>query len=209
MSLTLLDLSRALSAHRAGRSQSAERQLDDRLASAERDDWGELEVRGVTHDSRAVAPGWLYVALPGRATHGARFIPQAIAAGAVAIAAPIEEPRPTELSPEALGATPVLWLSEPRLEMAWLSEWVWGRPLDHLQLIGVTGTNGKTTTTSLLAEILTLADGDVGLLGTIKARGGGLEASSSMTTLESTALHERFAGFVRAGHGIGPKQRLP
>ena len=153
-----------------------------------------IEVCGVTHDSRQVQEGWLYVALPGRATHGARFIPQALERGAVAIAVP--EGLDPSLIPDE---TPVLWLLDPRVEMAWLSEWIWGSPQRSLSLIGVTGTNGKTTSTSILAEILERADGDVGLLGTIATRGGGRAEASSMTTLESPALHQRFAELVEAG----------
>jgi len=158
---------------------------------------GEALISGLTHDSRLVEPGWLYVALPGRATHGARFIPQALARGAVAVAVPVD--LSAELQALIPSELPTLWLAEPREEMAWLSEWVWGEPQRELELIGVTGTNGKTTTTSLLAEIIRRADGDVGLLGTIAARGGGLSERSSMTTLESSALHQRFASFVSAG----------
>lgn len=169
----------------------SQRSSDERPALSEAD--ASVEVIGVTHDSRQVQPGWLYVALPGRATHGAHFIPQALARGAVAIAAPVD------LAPTLIpDDVPMLWLTEPRREMAWLSEWVWGTPLRELSLLGVTGTNGKTTTTSLLAEILTRSDGDVGLLGTIAARGGGLSEASSMTTLEAPALHQRFAAFVKA-----------
>ena len=124
---------------------------------------------GMTHDSRAVRPGWLYVALPGRSTHGARYIPQALARGAVAVALSAGEGAPPEL-PEGF---PTLLLRSPRRDLAALSEWVWGEPLRDLRLVGVTGTNGKTTTTTLLADALAEAEGDVGLLGTVLGRGGG------------------------------------
>ncbi|MBM4291419.1 MAG: UDP-N-acetylmuramyl-tripeptide synthetase [Deltaproteobacteria bacterium] len=150
---------------------------------------------GITHDSRAVRPGWLYVALAGRATHGARHIPQALARGAAAVAVSAREPRPPELPPEV----PTLLLSDPRRDLAHLSEWVWGEPLRALRLAGVTGTNGKTTTTTLLADALAEEEGDVGLLGTVLGRGGGLAEASAMTTLEAPALHERFARFRDAG----------
>lgn len=153
-----------------------------------------IEVLGITHDSRQVQSGWIYVALAGRATHGAHFIPQALERGAIAIAVP------RGLDPEMLPhEIPILWLDQPRLEMAWLSEWIWGHPQRSISLIGITGTNGKTTTTTMLADIFERADGDVGLLGTITTKGGGHSEASQMTTLESPAFHQRLASFVKAG----------
>ena len=119
---------------------------------------------------------------------------------------------------------PLLWLTaqHQRFEMAQLSEWVYASPIgpyisksqtsqiDHttktvkverptLDLIGITGTNGKTTTSSLLADILTLADGDTGLIGTIETRGGGIQRESKMTTMESTDLHAHYRNLLNAG----------
>ncbi|MAD61155.1 MAG: hypothetical protein CMH49_06560 [Myxococcales bacterium] len=119
---------------------------------------------------------------------------------------------------------PLLWLTAQyqRFEMAQLSEWVYASPIgsyisksqdsqiDHttktaeedrptLDLIGITGTNGKTTTSSLLADILTLADGDTGLIGTIETRGGGIQRESKMTTMESTDLHAHYRNLLNAG----------
>ena len=165
-------------------------------------------ISSITHDSRRVKEGSLYVALAGRVTHGARFITQAIERGAVAVALPTDTPRElqTQLNHSSVAT---LWLSPAlqREEMAWLSEWIYGSPIsqekgdlcESLQLIGITGTNGKTTTSTLLADILTHAEGDAGLIGTIETRGGGIKRSSSMTTMESTDLHQHYRSLLDAG----------
>jgi UDP-N-acetylmuramoyl-L-alanyl-D-glutamate--2,6-diaminopimelate ligase len=149
---------------------------------------------GVSHDSRLIEPGWLYVVLPGRQTHGAHYLPQALERGAVAVALPAGEVRPSSLPPEY----PTILLQTPRREMAHLAEWIWGEPLSRLTLIGLTGTNGKTTTSSLLAQMIARHEGDVGLLGTVVTAGGGIKRDSQLTTLESPALHQHFQTLVNA-----------
>lgn len=184
-----------------------------------RDTWSHIAVKMISHDSRSVTADGLYVALSGRNTHGARFIPQALAQGAVAIALPIDTPtsylealytHSTQGSQEL--KIPVLWLSaqHQRFEMAYLAEWVYGSPISlksdtqnqakqTLDLIGITGTNGKTTTSTLLADILDLADGDTGLIGTIETRGGGIQRQSKMTTMEATDLHAHYRKLLNSG----------
>lgn len=168
-------------------------------------------IEKITHDSRRVSSACLYIALAGRNTHGARFIPQAIEKGAVAIALPTDTPQVfiDQLS-QSQSSMPIIWLSpeHQRVEMAYLSEWIYGSPMSDppesrqgsaLSLIGITGTNGKTTTSTLLADILMLADGDVGLIGTIETRGGGIHRSSNMTTMESPDLHAHYRALLDAG----------
>lgn len=191
-------------------------------------DLAKVYIKMISHDSRRIDNGGLYVALKGRNTHGAQFIPQALNNGAIAVALPTDTP-PTliaslykensnhEAQPQLM--VPVLWLSphQQRYEMAYLAEWVYGSPIqqrsldqtgrnigqqvesNHLDLIGITGTNGKTTSSSLLADILCLADGDVGLIGTIETRGGGIKRQSKMTTMESTDLHSHYRNLLQAG----------
>lgn len=105
---------------------------------------GELTT-GITHDSRAVRPGDLYVAFAGANHHGAAFAPQAAAAGAVAV---LTDPAGAE---QAAGlAVPVLVVARPREFMGALAARIYGDPSQALLTIGITGTNGKTTTSYLI-----------------------------------------------------------
>ena len=200
--MRLSDLMTCLKDHQQGgehlrdaESTRAEESSRDEVLNPELNPELNPKLLGITHDSRAVKSGWLYVVLSGRHTHGARYIPQAIERGAVAIALPADEPIPSELP----STFPRLMLTDPRVDMAYLSEWIWGSPLQSIELIGLTGTNGKTTTSMLLAEMISMDEGDVGLLGTVCTQGGGVKRSSSLTTLESTDLHHHFASLVAAG----------
>ena len=112
----------------------------------------------------------------------------------MAVALPEGETRPSSLPPEY----PTILLQNPRLEMAHLAEWIWEEPLSKLTLIGLTGTNGKTTTSSLLAQMIARHEGDVGLLGTVVTAGAGIKRDSQLTTLESPALHQHFQTLVNA-----------
>lgn len=102
-------------------------------------------VTGVTHDSRAVRPGDVYVAFPGANHHGAAFAAQAAEAGAVAL---LTDPAGAELA--AGTGLPLLVVDRPRARMGELAAAVYGRPSERLLMIGLTGTNGKTTTSYLV-----------------------------------------------------------
>lgn len=148
-------------------------------------------VTGVSIDSRRVLPGDLYVALPGQATHGARFAAAAVAAGASAIL--------TDAEGAALAAgagVPVVTVADPRSELARVAAEVYGRPADHLLMLGVTGTTGKTSTTFLLEAGLAaagLATATIGTLG-FRLRGQDLPAHrSTVTTPESPDLQALLA----------------
>jgi UDP-N-acetylmuramoyl-L-alanyl-D-glutamate--2,6-diaminopimelate ligase len=105
----------------------------------------DLQILGVTLDSRSVRPGDLYAALPGHQTHGARFVRQALAAGAVAV---LTDPAgANELSGVDI---PVVTVEDPRARLGQVSAQVYGFPARALQLLGVTGTNGKTTVASMV-----------------------------------------------------------
>ncbi|GAW28796.1 MULTISPECIES: UDP-N-acetylmuramoyl-L-alanyl-D-glutamate--2,6-diaminopimelate ligase [unclassified Carboxydocella] len=124
-----------------------------------------VEIKGIAHDSRRVEPGFLFVAIPGFRVDGHAFIPQALAAGAVAV---VGEKKPADW-PEN-----VTWIEVPdsRRALAPLAARFYGYPASKLTLIGVTGTNGKTTTTHLVEAILRQAGHKVGLMGTIYNRLG-------------------------------------
>ena len=103
----------------------------------------DTEVLELTSDSREVRPGWAFVALKGEKADGAAYVPQALAQGAVAVLSET----PLDL-PEGIAGG--LLADDPRLQMALLARRLHGEPDRRLALIGVTGTNGKTTTTCLL-----------------------------------------------------------
>lgn len=154
-------------------------------------------VTGVTHDSRRVSPGDLYVGLPGALTHGARFAADAAAAGAVALL--------TDAAGAALAADcgmPVIVVVDPRVAVAPLAAAVHGRPADRLDAFAITGTNGKTSTVFLLDAALTALGRRVATVGTLGFRLGGepLQAAhTTITTPESTDLQALLARLVAAG----------
>jgi UDP-N-acetylmuramoyl-L-alanyl-D-glutamate--2,6-diaminopimelate ligase len=150
---------------------------------------GSLEsvlVTGCTHDSRAVRPGDLYAALPGAHAHGVDFAAQARELGAVAVLT------------DAAGAArveglPALVTDAPRSVLGAIASWVHGDPSAALMVLGVTGTNGKTTTAFLLDAGLRAAGHTTGLLGTVLTRIGDEAVPSVRTTPEATDLHALFA----------------
>ncbi|WP_337059661.1 UDP-N-acetylmuramoyl-L-alanyl-D-glutamate--2,6-diaminopimelate ligase [Kineococcus sp. G2] len=155
---------------------------------------GAQPVTGVTLDSRRVAPGDLYAALPGANVHGARFTAQAVAAGAVVVLT----------DPDGAGAAggagvPVLVVDDPRAVLGELAARVHGRPGERLVTVGVTGTNGKTTTAYLVEALMRGAGWVTGLLGTVETRVAGQRVSSVRTTPEAPDLHALLARMVTAG----------
>ncbi|MBA3021571.1 UDP-N-acetylmuramoyl-L-alanyl-D-glutamate--2,6-diaminopimelate ligase [Propionicimonas sp.] len=157
----------------------------------------ELPISGVSLDSRNIAPGDLYVALPGASTHGARFAAQAVANGAVAV---LTDAAGADI---AAGLPAVVVVSpNPRAEMARLAAEVYRRPGDQLALLGVTGTTGKTSTTFLLAAGLTASGQHVGTIGTLGFRLDAETLASSRTTVttpEAPDLQALLAYLVERG----------
>lgn len=144
---------------------------------------GTANVTGVTHDSRAVSRGTIFVAIRGHRSDGATFAADAVKRGAMAIVA--ETPVPIGIE------VPWIQTTNARLALAELSHLAYGRPSDALKVIGVTGTNGKTTTTYLLAAVLDAAGLPAGRLGTVTVRvGSGAtdERDASHTTPEASEL---------------------
>jgi UDP-N-acetylmuramoyl-L-alanyl-D-glutamate--2,6-diaminopimelate ligase len=164
------------------------------LCSAVADAWIEgdssVDILAVSHDSRAVTPGTLFVALPGRNTDGTRYIDQALAAGAAAVAV-------SEDVALTCGV-PVVRLPSPRAALALLAAEVHGRPAEELKMIGVTGTNGKTTVSTLVSEICVAGGVGEGLIGTIDHRIAGVNRAAQFTTPEAPALHALLAEMVAA-----------
>jgi UDP-N-acetylmuramoyl-L-alanyl-D-glutamate--2,6-diaminopimelate ligase len=151
-------------------------------------------VRGVTLDSRAAAPGDLYVALPGTKVHGAAFCADAVAAGAVAVLTD-----PDGRARAAATGVPVFVLADPRGKLGEVSSWVYGNPSSRLRLIGVTGTTGKTTSTYLLESGLRTAGHQTGLIGGVETRIGADRLPSTLTTPEAPDLQALFAVMSERG----------
>jgi UDP-N-acetylmuramoyl-L-alanyl-D-glutamate--2,6-diaminopimelate ligase len=148
----------------------------------------EVLVSGVTLDSRAVLPGDLYAALPGRLTHGARFARAAVDAGAVAVL--------TDADGAGLYAgagVPVFVVDHPRQVLGSVAARVYGEPARALQMLGITGTNGKTTVASMVESGLRAGGRTTGLIGTVGMRVAGQAFPGARTTPEATDLHAALA----------------
>jgi UDP-N-acetylmuramoyl-L-alanyl-D-glutamate--2,6-diaminopimelate ligase len=153
------------------------------------------DITGVTHDSRRVAPGDLYVALPGQRFDGWDFAAAAVASGAVAVAG--APPRDPGLA--AGLAVPWAALAEPRDGLAALAARAYGHPDRELVLAGVTGTNGKTTVALLIAAMLEAAGLPAGFLGTLGYRLGERRFAGGHTTPESSDLYRILREMRAAG----------
>jgi UDP-N-acetylmuramoyl-L-alanyl-D-glutamate--2,6-diaminopimelate ligase len=156
---------------------------------------GEATVFGITHDSRSVIPGDLYVALLGANNHGIDFIDEAIMNGAVAVASDAHGASVAEQK-----GLPVIELSHAREDMAKLAGEIYGHPEKKLTLTGVTGTNGKTTTTHILRSMFLDAGKHVGVIGTLGTYLDEEHLPGARTTPESTDLFATLA--VMAERGI-------
>jgi UDP-N-acetylmuramoyl-L-alanyl-D-glutamate--2,6-diaminopimelate ligase len=161
---------------------------------------GDVAVTGCTLDSRDVRPGDLYAALPGARAHGADFAAQARAAGAAALLT--DDDGAARCARWAADAgVPVLVADDPRAVLGQVARWVYGAPSDDLLMLGVTGTNGKTTTAFLLEAGLRAAGHATGLLGTVLTRIGDEVLPSVRTTPEAPALQALLAVMRERGTG--------
>lgn len=150
----------------------------------------DLEVCGVRYSSRAVTPGDLFVAVPGYATDGHRYIPDAVERGAAVVLCEREMPE----------NVPWVRVASCRKALAQLGVNWYGHPADSMQIIGVTGTNGKTSVTYLLKALLEQAVGaKVGLIGTICNMIGEEMLETERTTPESFELQGILAKMRDAG----------
>ena len=140
-----------------------------------------IYVTGISQSSSAVIVGDLFIALPGEKFHGAQFAADAIEQGAVAVL--------TDLAGAAMvTGVPVLVVENPRRAAGVISAWFYEEPMRDLYSVGVTGTNGKTTVTTLLHQIMQAAGRESGLIGTVETRIGSEVLSSKRTTPESAEL---------------------
>ncbi|VVS90735.1 UDP-N-acetylmuramoyl-L-alanyl-D-glutamate--2,6-diaminopimelate ligase [Desulfoluna spongiiphila] len=147
-------------------------------------------VSAIQYDSRKVTDGALFVAIPGEAVDGHRYIPEAIASGAVAVMG--------ELPHDDL-AVPYIQVTDSRKALALISATHYDHPADRLTLVAVTGTNGKTTVAYILESIFAAAGLCPGVMGTISTRFCGREEASAMTTPESRDIQDTLARMAAAG----------
>jgi len=154
---------------------------------------GDLGVAEIAYDSRKVRPGTLFVAIHGEKTDGNKFVSDAMARGAIAILS--EQARPEPIPPEF----PWIKVPDTRKALASMAANYFGRPAEVLKLVGLTGTNGKTTTSYLVDSILRAAGCEVGLFGTIAYRLVRETRPAIHTTPESLDLQNFLADVVRAG----------
>src|SRR3954451_18283860 len=149
----------------------------------------DVEVTGLALDNRRVTPGTLFFCVPGFTRDGHEFAPDAIARGAAALV--VERPLGLGV-PEIRG-------DSVRVAMAAAAARFYGDPTARLDVVGITGTNGKTTTAFLVRDLLEAAGRRCGLLGTIKAVIGGEERVGERTTPEAIALQADFRAMVESG----------
>jgi UDP-N-acetylmuramoyl-L-alanyl-D-glutamate--2,6-diaminopimelate ligase len=140
-----------------------------------------VDVTSIVHDSKAVEPGSLFACVPGGRFDGHRFAAAAVDAGAVALLA--EKPVTADV--------PVVRVASVRRALGPVASALYGDPSRHLDVVGVTGTNGKTTTVELLRSILEAAGRPCGLIGTL---------TGARTTPEAPELQALLASFVAKGH---------
>jgi UDP-N-acetylmuramoyl-L-alanyl-D-glutamate--2,6-diaminopimelate ligase len=148
-----------------------------------------VEVRDLAYDARTVTPGAVFFCVPGAQADGHDFAAAAVERGAVALV--VE--RPLEL------AVPQVVVSDARVAMAVAADEFFERPTEQLEVVGVTGTSGKTTTSFLLFAILAAAGRRPGLLGTVEARVGGERRGVERTTPEAIELQRLFREMLDVG----------
>lgn len=156
-------------------------------------DWANATVGGISLDSRRVAPGDLFAALPGRHTDGAAYVPEALARGAQALLLPAGTPPPP--------GVPGLTTAVPRRTLSQLAARFFGNPSERVRVFGVTGSNGKTTVVAMLAQILAAAGRPGGLWSTDRVDSGLRRFRPALTTPEAPDLQRFLHEVESAGMG--------
>lgn len=151
----------------------------------------EAVVSGIAYRSSKVRPGDVFFCVPGFVHDGHDFASDAVSHGAAALVVSRPLADVTEVPQVVVGDVRVALANAA-------AEW-YGRPSEHLEIVGITGTNGKTTTAYLVDGILRAAGRETGLIGTVETRVGGRHLPASRTTPESADLQELLADMVSAG----------
>ena len=154
---------------------------------------GEAEITGIAYDSRRVKPGDMFVAVEGLNSDGHAFAADALARGAAAVAID----RDVTLPP----GTPLLRMPSTRIGLAELAAEFYGRPSRRLKVAGITGTDGKTTTTHMAEHVLQASGVVAGAMSTVSFTGSGGEVDnlSGQTTMEAPEVQAWLARMAEAG----------
>ena len=155
------------------------------------------DVADIVYDSRKVQKNSVFVAIKGYKTDGHKFLQDAINKGAVAVVVEDDNAIPDDLITHSQIAK--ILVTDCRKALAELSKGFYKGPTNKLKLIGITGTNGKTTTTFILKNILQNAGYKTGLVGTIANYAGDIKVDSKLTTPESNDLNRLFYDMIQAG----------
>ncbi|MGE5814875.1 MAG: Mur ligase family protein, partial [Acidobacteriota bacterium] len=150
------------------------------------------EVTAVVYDSRRASTGSVFVAMRGEHADGTAFAQQAIRRGAILVIAE---------APNAEAEAPWIAVPDARLAIAELSSVFYGHPSEALRVLGITGTNGKTTTSYLLQSIFEASGIPCGRIGTVSYSVAGQERNAPHTTPEAPDLHQMLREMVDAGSG--------
>ena len=156
----------------------------------------EVLISGLTQTSQDVEPGDIFLAFPGEKAHGASFCAEAIHRGAHAVLTDIQG---AQIVRGISQGFPVVVVRDPRRSAGTLAAWFYDEPMRDMYSVGITGTNGKTTTTTLLHQIWTHAGRESGLIGTVETRIGSDFLKSKRTTPESSEL-QALAATMRERH---------
>lgn len=148
---------------------------------------------GAAVGSADVEPGDLFAALPGARAHGADFVGRAVDAGAVAVLTDHDGAARVRAAGGPAAAVPVLVVEDPRAQLGEVSAWVYGWPAREVTTVGVTGTNGKTTTSYFVEAALAAVHARTAVVGTVELRVGDEAIESPRTTVEAPVLHGLFA----------------
>jgi UDP-N-acetylmuramoyl-L-alanyl-D-glutamate--2,6-diaminopimelate ligase len=155
-------------------------------------DLAKIVITGITHNDSDVLPGDLFIALPGAKRHGAEFVGNASKRGAVAVVT-------DSVGSKLIHGIPVLVVTNPRLVAGHIAALLYREPMRDLGSVAITGTNGKTTVSTLLYQILEAAHRDCGLIGTVETRIGREIIASKRTTPEATDL-QALAAVMKERH---------
>lgn len=149
-----------------------------------------LQINGITDDSRQIKPGYLFVAIKGVKHDGHDYLAEVAQKGALAVVSDQIEESPY---------LPVLQVKDVRVALATLMDWYYDSPSRKLKVVGVTGTNGKTTTTFMLDGIFQQNKYKTGLIGTVIVKIDQQERRANLTTPGCGELQETFAQMIRQG----------
>ena len=155
-------------------------------------EFSKIVITGITHIDSDVQQGDLFIAPPGAKRHGAEFVASAKKHGAVAVVT-------DSAGADLIEGIPVLVVANPRLVAGHIAALFYGEPMRDLNSVAITGTNGKTTVSTLLYQIFEAAHRDCGLIGTVETRIGSEVIASKRTTPEATDL-QALAAVMKERH---------